>query len=486
MSGDLLLIVDDASDSISHGGGQWSISYDPRWYRGSSAWPAFAADANGDTGVYGSLNYTFHGTSIAFVGNTPPSKDTQTVTVTIDDNLPYNASYDDPNPQTYRQWYQSPDLDDGIHTIQLNNIVGAAVDFITVSVGPGTPLVGQKIIVDDDDPSIVYSGNWTRNGSPFFCAESPPKGLPFHNGTHQSTTPGDTAAVRFTGSSIALYGIFSWVTLGSMSVTYTLDGSSSITTYDVTPSTPEFTSHLLQHQNYLLFSNDSFAPGDHTLLINVTKVDNLTFLMDYLTYSPSFASLATKPNLTAPATFTSLPPTSAHPASPESSTSINGTVVGVAAGVVGAMAVLMLALFIIHNRRRRHQATNDAAWERMSSKYSPPPVTLPRRTSAGYQNPGIEPYLLTYSFTGGDTNSDRSVSSVITSTPSPPNSLYYTADSSLTANGLRQSDTGPRVETLQPTRAVEGPIMELETKPDDKIFHENRAGIPEAQQRIGD
>ncbi|KAF8867581.1 hypothetical protein BD779DRAFT_1676957 [Infundibulicybe gibba] len=239
MSGELLLIVDDASSGLSLGGGPWNISIRSSWYRGSSVWPNFAIGNNGDSGVYGSLNHTFHGTSIAFVGDTPPSQDTQTVTVTIDNNLPYNASYDDPNPENYRQWYQSPHLDDGIHTIQLNNIAGTSVDFMVVSAGPSTPLAEQMVIVDDDDPSIVYSGNWTRNGSPFFSADLP-SGLPFHNGTHQSTTPGDTATICFTGSSIALYGIFSWAALGSMSVTYTLDGSSSITTYDVVPSTPEF------------------------------------------------------------------------------------------------------------------------------------------------------------------------------------------------------------------------------------------------------
>ncbi|KAF8878213.1 hypothetical protein BD779DRAFT_1628616, partial [Infundibulicybe gibba] len=356
MSGDLLLIVDDASSGFSLGGGQWATTIETSWYGGSAVWPHFAIGNNTR------LSITNPGTSIAFVGGTPPSMDTQIVTVTIDNNPPYNTSYDDPHPQNYRQWYQSPHLDDGIHTIRLDNIAGTLVDFMIVSSGPSTPLAGQKIIVDDDDPSIVYSGNWMRNRSPFLSVKLP-GGLPFHNGTHQSMTPGDTAAIRFTGSSIALYGIFSWTALGHMSVAYTLDGSRSIITYNVIPSTPEFTDHLLQHQNYLFFSDDYLASGDHTLLINVTRADNLTFVMDYLTYSPSFTSLATKPNFTAPATPTSpapvppasisvtTSPSSARPAASKNRSDI-GDIIG---GVVGAVVTLMLVLFIIHNRRRRHQ-----------------------------------------------------------------------------------------------------------------------------------
>ncbi|KAF8878210.1 hypothetical protein BD779DRAFT_1474887 [Infundibulicybe gibba] len=466
MLGDLLLIVDDASSVLNLGGGQWSNSTETRWYGGSSVWPKFAVGNNGDTGAYGSLNYTFHGTSIAFMGDTPLSKNTQTVTVTIDENLPYNASYDDPNPQNYRQWYQSPHLDDGVHTIQLDNIAGTSVDFMVVSSGPSTPLAGQKIIVDDDDPSIIYSGDWTRNRSPYYSAE-PPNGLPFRNGTHQSMTPGDTAIVRFTGSSIALYGIFSWTALGSMSVMYTLDGSSSIITYDVDPSTPEFVNHMIQSQNHLFFSNDSLAPGDHTLSINVTRADNLTFVMDYLTYSPSFASLATKPNFTAPVTPTSpVPvtsastsmttgPSSARPAASKNRSGIGGII----GGVVGAVVALMLVLFIIHNRRRRHQFFCGAGPE------------------SGHQTSGIEPYLLTLPSIGSNTKSGSSANNFT----SHPNSRHCTA------NDPQQLNTRPQTEAIRRIRAAEALITELGTESgSDGISHENQAEVRRPRRRIED
>ena len=138
------------------------------------------------------------GTSIAFTGNTPPATLSQSITVSIDGGTPYNTFYMDPTPQTYLQWYQSPTLSEGRHTIKVDGVDKTSIDYATITVGQNTPLSGKRVIVDNDDSSIHYSGSWTRNMDKFVPGDLP-SGLPFRNTTHRSTTPGDTVTFRFTG-----------------------------------------------------------------------------------------------------------------------------------------------------------------------------------------------------------------------------------------------------------------------------------------------
>lgn len=142
------------------------------------------------------------GTSVAFFGVTPPIfTNSQILTVSIDGNTPYNTSYSDPNPQSYRQWYQSPTLPDGLHTISLSHISGTSLDYAVVTVGPSTPLINERIIVDNDDPGIFFNGSWRRSQD-MFNSGPQPDGFPFHNTTHQSTNVGDNFTYRFAGDII--------------------------------------------------------------------------------------------------------------------------------------------------------------------------------------------------------------------------------------------------------------------------------------------
>lgn len=121
--------------------------------------------------------------------------------VSIDGGTPYNTSYMDPAPQSSRQWYQSPNLSDSsaLHNITINHIAGTSVDLIVTTAGQSTPLSGEKLIVDDEDPSIKYDGDWIQNGAPFTANDDPKTGLPYGNSTHDTTTPGALATFRFSG-----------------------------------------------------------------------------------------------------------------------------------------------------------------------------------------------------------------------------------------------------------------------------------------------
>ena len=235
------------------------------------------------------------------------------MTVSIDGNHPTNTSYNDPNPPSYRQWYQSPTLTEGSHNISLNNLAGTSLDFAVVTVGNDTPLAGQIAIVDNEDPAITFKGNWHLSKESSASGQFP-DGLPFHNSTHQSTTIGDSLTFQFTGmvsypthynggssllgQSAAIYGIFTWSNLGLITLTFTMDGSSLSHTFQVTSTTSQFQTQFGQQQNFQFFSYDFLPPGNHTLVVNVTDCVNQTFSFDYITFTPSFSTLATRPNLT--------------------------------------------------------------------------------------------------------------------------------------------------------------------------------------------
>jgi len=142
------------------------------------------------------------GTSVSFFGVTPPVfSGSQNLTVSIDGYTPYNTSYSDPNPQSYRQWYQSPLLKDGTHNIELSHIAGTALDFAVVTVGKDTPLSGQTVIVDNDDPGLTFNGTWRRSQD-LFNSGPQPDGFPYRNTTHQTTDVGSSFTYRFNGAPI--------------------------------------------------------------------------------------------------------------------------------------------------------------------------------------------------------------------------------------------------------------------------------------------
>ncbi|TFK33628.1 hypothetical protein BDQ12DRAFT_637276 [Crucibulum laeve] len=337
---ELSLIVDDKSDKFHYGGGDWTLSALSVWYGGTSPYPDFAiSKSGGDSGVYGSMNITFDGTSIALWGNTPPSFNSQFVVARIDDGTPYNSSYNDPNPQSYRQWYKSPKLAEGTHILWLDRIAGTSLDYAIINAGRITPLKGETIIVDDDDSAISYSGSW-REIRDRFNSGSLPDGTPFGNGTHQSNTVGDHLTFKFTGTSVAAYGIFSWASLSAISATFTLDGSSVSQTYSVLSNSPQYQNEVGQEQNYLLFSYDSLELRDHTLVINITTCVNQSFILDYITYKPSFDTLAVMPNISMAS--------SPIPASSEKAPL--GAIIG---GAVGGSMLLLFAIFLFLWARRK-------------------------------------------------------------------------------------------------------------------------------------
>ena len=186
------IVRDDLAADMTTGGGTWVTTAVPRFYSNSATWLAFSSNSQGDTGQYGSLTLNFKGvysvntcihvqedmksclgTSVAFIGNTPNALSSQWVFVSIDGESEYNISYMDPAPPSAGQWFQSPTLSDGTHTISVSRIAGTSINFVVITAGRGTPLSEETLIVDDGDPSIVYRGDWKLNPSPYTSRDDP-------------------------------------------------------------------------------------------------------------------------------------------------------------------------------------------------------------------------------------------------------------------------------------------------------------------------
>lgn len=137
-------------------------------------------------------------------GLTPSAAGAQNFMVSIDGSAPAPATYSDPNPPSYREWYQSPLLSEGTHNLFLSQVAGASIDFVTVTVGENTALANQLVIADNDDAGFSYNGKW-RESTAQFNSGPRPDGNPYHNSTHQTNYIGDTFTYKFTGECLFRY-----------------------------------------------------------------------------------------------------------------------------------------------------------------------------------------------------------------------------------------------------------------------------------------
>ena len=165
------------------------------------------------------------------------------------------------------------------------------------------------------------------------------------------------------GTSATVYGVFKHEVPSSLSVNYTMDGVASTQVYPTTASTG------YSDGNYVMYSSDSLAAGNHTLEMQITQCVNQTFELDYIIYMPSFDTLATKPNInnlpsqstlassTLASSSTSFPSSSSTTDGLSPSTSKSTPVGAIAGGVLGGVTLILLFLFLLfwnrtYSRRR--------------------------------------------------------------------------------------------------------------------------------------
>ncbi|KIK02426.1 hypothetical protein K443DRAFT_131870 [Laccaria amethystina LaAM-08-1] len=321
MASEVSLVLDDTLGVFTYGGGAWKTSTSPRWFNGSTQRP---------------------GTSIGFYGNTSPlAAGLNVFTVSIDGETHSNYTYFNSTTQTWRQWYQSPTLANGTHQISLARIYSPALDVAIVKTSKDTVLPQQVLLVEDDDPAIVYSGNWKKNGDVINGDNTTrPLMITMNNSTTQSTTEGDSMTFHFSGTSATVWGIQTTSSVGVLSAIYNLDGESTGKDYSVQSSNSGYKTGQGQVPNIALFSTGLLSEGNHSLLLTINKCVNQTFIFDYITYTPFGSSNSTS---------TASESTKTTPKTPI------GAIVG---GVVGGVALLLFfALF--WRVLRRQQALSE-------------------------------------------------------------------------------------------------------------------------------
>lgn len=159
------------------------------------------------------------GGSISIFGNTssPVTDPAQAFAVIIDGGDPTTVKYADPDPPSFRQWYQSPPLPEGAHNITLLNVFGeAGIDFATViqsNFNASQTLMADNnspIILDDTDPAITYFGaGWTTADTAFQLKNTSQStnAQPYGNSTHLTSHVGDQFLITF---ETALNGTGMW------------------------------------------------------------------------------------------------------------------------------------------------------------------------------------------------------------------------------------------------------------------------------------
>lgn len=180
---------------------------------------------------------------------------------------------------------------------------------------------------------------------------------------------------------------------GSLSLTYTVDGGSRFQRTLTFPGGARDWIHLR------LIETGAIAPGNHTVKVVLDRSIGQSLMIDYMLYTPTFATLATMPDLSAlvspppspTPSVTSLPlPTESRQSEPSSSSSSSGTPAGaIAGGVVGGLvaAALLVLLFFLWRRRRREADTEAQARPISGSRLFLIPISSPSNTPSAFRSP---------------------------------------------------------------------------------------------------
>ncbi|KAG6907069.1 hypothetical protein DXG01_010677 [Tephrocybe rancida] len=262
------------------------------------------------------FNLNFTGTSMAFYGHL------------LGDQYPTNDTNNQSN--VVDLLYETPSMPDNntTHNISLTDFPTMLIDYAVVTAGRETPLKGQTLLVDDTDAAIEYTGSWTRSSSVIRGTNDTSR-APVGGSTYGISDRYASATFRFTGTAVSIYGISP--SEDGVVMNFTLDGNvSRMNQYNAT----------LRDPNFLWYSQHELFPGNHTLVMQFAPdTSTWNFTLDYITYIPSFDTLASKPNF----------PLASTPGS-ASTNKPRRTVIG---AVVGPMTFLLIVLALLYWKRRR-------------------------------------------------------------------------------------------------------------------------------------
>ncbi|KAJ7670929.1 hypothetical protein DFH06DRAFT_1293807 [Mycena polygramma] len=392
MTDPVTIIIDDKNfaaltvinDSVVSAGGIFYTDF----YNGSMFVPF------GQKGPFWTWALLFEGISVSLVGITPPSGYNQTIGLVGPERTEYSYTY--PSAAVGGPFYTSLTLPaSGQLSVGLINVSGIAIDYALVTAGNTTNLQGQTIIVDDANPEIFWNGNWSAKDN---FTESVPCAIastqyyeeardptvnntgyfPFTanvsshaNTTHQSSNVGDSFTFQFAGTSLLISGFPPGAGIDAdwlLHMEFTVDGNTT---------TKVFTNENGEVMPNFVYFNATFdtATGNHTLVAKVVDAAGSpppAAHIDYITYRPSFVTIADKPKFPPPASIamgaqSSTSSATGAPSSASSTATVppmlgvpveHRTSVGaIVGGVMGGclLIALLAATFYLMRRRRTRE-----------------------------------------------------------------------------------------------------------------------------------
>ncbi|KAF5378460.1 hypothetical protein D9615_007062 [Tricholomella constricta] len=245
--------------------------------------------------IVNTFNVSISGSSLALFGATFPNQhipDTEPKII-IDGGEPTDITINERT--SIGLLYRTPILPDTAHNITFINLP-LLLDYMEVTIEDGTPLPGQRIIVDDDDTSITYTGNWNRSENVLIEPAKNVSRVPVGGATHHAF--GASLVYKFNGVSLDDFSrahliragtsvsVFGQSNLGpgTVLIDYFLDGVNNLPPIVYGAKTPA-------DPNFLWYSRDSLAPAEHTLEM---KISGPSFTLDYFLYTPSSGLLVTQ------------------------------------------------------------------------------------------------------------------------------------------------------------------------------------------------
>ncbi|KAF5310455.1 hypothetical protein D9611_012295 [Ephemerocybe angulata] len=279
----LYAFYDDSRSDTFYFPGSWGVNRDSKWAMGTET----TYDAHDGEGHFEVIAY---GTPLSIVGSIPQSSENSTFLVSIDGGDQFEGTFLLPSTTPYGTWY-TLDIPSSLAGARVSRVTfigvpkGTGVDFALAGVHEKHEVTKDTVFVDDSANSVSYTGEWVHN----------PDMATALNGTiHTSGNPGDAMSVKFLGTSISLYGTFTPSSASApLSVSYTIDaGTPEVVSYAL-PSTS------LPSTNIELYHFADLPPALHTLTVTIVSSNssvtstnvNASLILDYLTYTPAFASI---------------------------------------------------------------------------------------------------------------------------------------------------------------------------------------------------
>ncbi|KAF8599936.1 hypothetical protein BDV93DRAFT_559922 [Ceratobasidium sp. AG-I] len=189
--------------------------------------------------------------------------------------------------------------------------------FVPEKSGPAASNVpAGALIVDDTDPSVSYSSNWTIPDSNLG------RGAYYRNTLHATQHPGSTATFKFKGTAV---WYFSDIDVPHGNVQISVDGGSGNTTSGYSS---------VQLTQRLIWSQENLEDREHTVVITHADSDGSYATLDFFMYLPSGVS--------------------PKPGTVENSVS-SAAIAGGAAGGAAILIIAAVLLFLFFKRRQRRK-----------------------------------------------------------------------------------------------------------------------------------